>query len=100
MALEDKTTEIDDTEYKFTEGLMLQDEGNILILTATDPSDDTETQYRLRYTRVKGATTEEILRQALQSDGIRLNTGKEVIVEDPILQTYDLYEFDDVEQFN
>lgn len=98
MKLENKTVEIDGSTYEFTDGMLLQEEGNRLLITAESPEGDTK--YRLAYTRLKGSTSEEILEQALLTDGVRLKNAEEVVVEDPILQTYDLYEFADVEQFN
>lgn len=99
MTLENETVKIGGSMYKFTEGMLLQEDGNSLVLIAVDPNDET-TRYRLEYTRLKGATSEEILQQALQSGGVRMKTAEEVIVEEPILQTYDLYEFERVEEFN
>jgi len=99
MTLENKTIEIDETSYELTEGMLIQEDGDLLVLTARDPSDES-TRYRMGYKRLKGSTSEQILQQALSSGGVRMKTPEEIIVEEPILKTYDLYEFQEAEKFN
>lgn len=90
--------ELDGSVYKVRDSFTLKNEGNTVVAMATKPESNVD--YKLIYSRLKGSTPEEILKQAICHDGVSIKNDTNIRIEENILNTYDLYEFKEAKRVN
>lgn len=90
MVLIENAVKIGDQQYDQVNSITVHSDGNKLSVNVTDNSARDTT---LTFERVKGFSDEQVVREAINAESFTFDEPRQILIEEPIIGTYDLYEY-------